>query len=474
MLKTKKLASALGAASLLLLQFILVAGCGESDAAHAPEMPNMDKFAFVAGVIRDKCMVCHSRSYDLPFYASIPGIRGIIEKDFTDGLRAMDLNEEFGAKTSDRPVSEVTLAKMEWVTFNETMPPAKFAAVHWNSRISRDQRASILSWIESARLKHYVSPNVAETRRNEPVQPLPDALETDPAKVALGKKLYNSVHLSADDSISCASCHDLAKGGADARQFSEGIYKQRGVANSPTVFNSAFNIRQFWDGRAADLREQAAGPPFNPLEMGSANWEQIIAKLCRDKDLLREFLVVYPYSWLGDSGGWNGKNITDAIAEYEKTLITPNSRFDKWLKGDDAALSREESEGYQRFKAYRCASCHVGKTLGGQSFEYMDLKKDYFADRGGRYDSDKGLAAFSKRKDDTRKFKVPNLRNVELTAPYLHDGTVNSLDGAVKVMGVYLVGLEVPQQDVDGIVLFLRTLTGEFEGRPLEGQRVAN
>ena len=162
----------------------------------------------------------------------------------------------------------------------------------------------------------------------------------------------------------------------------------------------------------------------------------------------------------------------DAIAEYEKTLITPNSRFDKWLRGDDKAISDKEKQGYERFKAYRCASCHVGKSVGGQSYEYMDLKKDYFADRGGEaLGSDKGRYNFTKKDVDMHRFKVPNLRNVELTAPYLHDGTVDTLDEAVRIMGIYCAGLDVPQGDRDLIVAFMRSLTGEHP--MLAGKAVA-
>jgi cytochrome c peroxidase len=182
--------------------------------------------------------------------------------------------------------------------------------------------------------------------------------------------------------------------------------------------------------------------------------------------LTAEMTALYP-------DGWSAANITNAIGEYEKTLITPNSRFDKWLKGDAKALSVDEQRGYERFKAYRCASCHVGKSMGGQSFEFMDLKKDYFADRGQPLGSDKGLFGFTKDKNDMHKFKVPTLRNVELTAPYLHDGTVTSLDEAVRIMGIYLAGFDIPQQDRKLIVSYLRTLTGEFEGKPLTGQVVA-
>jgi cytochrome c peroxidase len=432
------------------------------------EHPATPKFDEVRALVQDKCMSCHTQGFDLPFYAKIPGIKQIIEKDYIDGLRAMDLGEEFGKDALKKPVNEATLAKMEWVTLNETMPPAKFAAIHWDSKVSPQQRKQILDWVATSRAAHYATGTASPDRSNEPVQPLPEKLATNAKKVELGKKLFNDVRLSGDNTVSCASCHALDKAGADGRRFSEGVRKQVGDINAPTTLNAVFNVRQFWNGRAADLQEQAGGPPFNPIEMASKDWDEIIAKLRADKALNDEFLAVY-----GGSGGFSGANITDAIAEYEKTLITPNSRFDKWLKGDNTAVTKAELDGYVRFKAYRCASCHVGKSLGGQSFEFMNLKKEYFADRPGeRLGSDEGLKGFTNKAQDLHKFKVPTLRNIELTAPYLHDGTVTSLDSAVRIMGTYLSGMEVPDLDRALIVAFLRTLTGELYGKKVQGEVV--
>lgn len=417
----------------------------------------------VSELVRDKCMSCHTRDLDLPFYASIPGIKSIIEKDYKDGLRAMDLREDFGRNTDDRPVNEATLAKMEWVTLHETMPPAKFTAVHWSSRVSGEERAAILDWVKSARATYYATGTAIPERANEPVQPIPDSLPTDAKKVSLGFTLFNDKRLSADDTISCHTCHDMEKAGTDNARFAEGIRQQRGDVNAPTVFNAVFNFRQFWDGRAATLHEQVAGPPFNPIEMGSADWQQVLDKLIRDEALTAEFTAVYP-------DGWTPNNIQDAITEYERTLITPDSPFDQWLKGRDDALSQAELDGYKRFKDYRCASCHVGKSLGGQSYEYMNLKKDYFQDRGGDpLGSDAGHKNFSEKDEHEHMFKVPNLRNIELTGPYLHDGTVATLDETVRIMGVYLAGIELPQQDRDNIVAFMRTLTGKYKGERLKG-----
>ena len=438
---------------------------------HAMEMekrpvgqrPSMEKFQEVADIVLDKCMACHSRNYDLPFYAKIPGIRQIIEQDYRDGLRAMDLNQELVEAAKDRPVGEVAVAKMEWVILNDTMPPAKFTVVHWGSRLK--DRETILHWVRTTRAAHYATGLAAKNRADEPLQPLPAHLDVDARKAALGEKLFNDKRLSADGTLACSGCHVYEKAGTDNARFSEGIRKQFGDINAPTMFNAVFNVRQFWDGRAANLQEQAGGPPLNPIEMGCSGWEEIIERLSADEALTAEARAIY-------ADGWSGNNITDAIAEYEKTLITPNSRFDKWLSGDDKALTAEEAEGYRLFKQYRCASCHTGRSVGGQSFEYMDLKADYFADRGEPLKSDKGLMGFTGREEDLHRFKVPNLRNVELTHPYMHDGTVATLDESVTIMGRYLSGIPVSDNDRRLIVAFLRSLTGEFQGRPLTGTPV--
>lgn len=444
------------ASSLLLLALGTATAATEMPKNH----PTLTKFSKVATMVEEKCLPCHTRNFELPFYAKIPGIKAIIEKDYTDGLRAMDLNLEFAGPAAGAPISEVVIAKMEWVIENDTMPPAKFTAVHWSSKLTAADKTNTLEWVKASRANHYATGLASPARANEPLQPIPDSIPTDAKKVALGDKLFHDKRLSGDNTVACVTCHDFGKAGTDGARFAEGVRKQKGDINAPTVFNAVFNISQFWNGRAATLQEQAAGPPFNPIEMDSKDWAQIIAKLQQDQELTAEMQAAYP-------SGWTGDNITDAIAEFEKTLITPNSPFDKWLKGDDKAISTAAVTGYQRFKAYRCASCHVGKSIGGQSFEYMDLKKDYFADRGSVLGSDIGLKDFTKKTEDLHKFKVPTLRNIALTAPYLHDGTVTTLDEAVRVMGVYLSGMDIPKGDRDLIVNFMQTLNGDFRGKPL-------
>ena len=303
------------------------------------------------------------------------------------------------------------------------------------------------------------------TLANEPVEVIPDYVETNPAKVALGKKMFNDTRISLDNTISCATCHVLEDGGADHadERVSEGINGLQGTVNSPTVFNAVFNIDQFWNGRAHTLAEQAATPPINPVEMGDQTWEQIIERLSQDASLVAEFKAIYPEEGLTEA------TVTDAIEEFEKTLITPNDKLDRYLKGDKNAMSAEELAGYQAFKANDCATCHYGKTLGGQSFELMSKYGDYFADRKqsrpdiAYNDDDNGLYSFTGKAEDMHKFKVPNLRNISKTAPYYHDGTIESLEEAVRLMFHYELGKTATDEQVASITTFLKALDGESE-----------
>ena len=426
--------------------------------------PSLGKFNKVSRIMLDKCMPCHTRNMDPPFDASIPGIKKIIAKDYAAAPRAFDLNHELEGDAKDKPVNESSLAKMAWVTSYDIMPPARFTAVHKNTHLTAKDKEGLLTWIRETRKKHYDNGLAAPERRDEPIQPLPSALHVDTKKAALGQKLFNDVRLSGDESMSCASCHDFAKAGTDGLMIAQGVYDLNSGLNTPTVFNAVFNFRQYWNGRAADVQEAAALAPVDPTMMGSKGWDLILAKLRLDEALTNEYKHAFGPS------SWTKENVTAALAEFQKTLVTPDSRFDQWLKGKDDALTAEELKGYQRFKDYRCTSCHVGQNVGGQSLEYMDLKRDYFADRGHPMARDEGYKAVTGRQEDLRRFKVAGLRNVELTAPYLHDGTAQTLSRAVDVMGTYLSGISIDEEDNALIVAFLRTLTGTYQGKPLTGQ----
>jgi cytochrome c peroxidase len=306
---------------------------------------------------------------------------------------------------------------------------------------------------------------VTWAQSDEPIKPIPTITPPDAKKVTLGQRLFNDKRLSKDNTVACVSCHSLSKGGADGMASATGIGGVKGPINTPTVFNSGYNFRQFWDGRAASLEEQAAGPVHNPKEMGS-DWTQVLAKLAQDSALVEQMKQSYP-------DGLLAKNIQDAIAVYERSLTTPNARIDRYLRGDKAALSSDELRGYQLFKTYGCVACHQGINVGGNMFQTFGVMGDYFAKRGNATDADLGRYNVTKRESDKHVFKVPSLRNVALTAPYFHDGSAKTLGEAVDVMFKFQLGRAASAQDKDLIVKFLHTLSGELNGRPLESLTTA-
>ena len=279
------------------------------------------------------------------------------------------------------------------------------------------------------------------------IKPIPESVEVDAAKVQLGKKLFSDPILSKDGTISCATCHDLQNGGDDGLQFSFGIKGQKGDINSPTVYNSRYSFRQFWNGRAIDLKEQAKGPIANPVEMGHS-LPGAVQVLQKSESYLREFEAVY-------SDGITQENIVDSIAEFEKALITPNAPFDRYIKGDKEAVDPEVKRGYQLFVSKGCILCHHGINVGGNMYNKFGVFEDANSSNLGRYN-------VTKREEDKYFFKVPSLRNIEQTAPYMHDGRVSNLRQAVLLMSQYQLGREIQSEDIDAIVLFLQSLTGEI------------
>jgi cytochrome c peroxidase len=280
--------------------------------------------------------------------------------------------------------------------------------------------------------------------------PVAPPKSVDLGKVDLGKKLFFDARLSKSGFISCNSCHNLSRGGTDNIKTSIGDKWQQGPINSPTVLNSSLNLAQFWDGRAPDLKAQAGGPIANPGEMAFSH-TLAIDMLASIPAYVREFKLVF------------GKNtpdidsVTDAIAEFEKTLVTPNSKFDQYLLGNRNALSKEELEGYKLFNTSGCVACHNGPNLGGNSFQKMGVVEAY---KGNTKDV-QGRVAVTGKDADRFNYKVPTLRNVEMTYPYFHDGASDTLAQAVDVMGRLQLGRTFTKDENSQLVAFLKTLTGE-------------
>jgi len=283
------------------------------------------------------------------------------------------------------------------------------------------------------------------------LEPIAPAIGINKEKAELGKKLFFDPRLSKSGFISCNSCHNLSRGGTDNLKTSIGHNWQQGPINSPTVLNSSMNFVQFWDGRAKDLKDQAGGPIANPGEMAFTHdlAEEVLQSI---PGYVTEFKSVFGKEKI------NIDQVTDAIAEFEKTLVTPNSRFDQWLQGDKEALTAEEQTGYKLFMDSGCISCHYGAAMNSASFQRMGVAEEYKA---------KSQSPTEGRKDVTGKdahrfmFKVPTLRNIELTYPYFHDGGVQTLPEAVDTMARHQLDKKFSKEENARIVAFLKTLTGD-------------
>lgn len=283
----------------------------------------------------------------------------------------------------------------------------------------------------------------------EPIQPIKAVAVTNPALVELGKKLYFDPRLSRSGFISCNSCHNLSMGGADNLKTSIGHNWREGDINAPTVLNSSMNVAQFWDGRAKDLKAQAGGPIANPGEMGFTH-DLAIGVLRSIPQYVAEFRRAF------GTPDVDIDRVTTAIAAFEETLVTPNSRFDRWLTGNKSALTPRELAGYETFKASGCTACHNGPAAGGSSFQKMGLVEPYLTSNPAE-----GRVAVTGVDADRFTFKVPTLRNVELTYPYFHDGAADTLAEAVETMGRVQLGRRFSSDENAKIVAFLRTLTGD-------------
>jgi len=293
----------------------------------------------------------------------------------------------------------------------------------------------------------------------EPIEPILAVINLDSRKIFLGRKLFNDPRLSRNNQVSCSTCHNLKTGGTDRKARSIGIGGAIGVINAPTVFNSSFNFSQFWDGRADTLEKQLDGPVQSAVEMGSS-WPEVIGKLKSDPEYVQAFGRIYP-------DGIQSDHVKDSVAEFERSLSTPNSRFDRYLRHDANALSSREQEGYKLFKSLGCASCHQGVNVGGNMYQKLGVLAPYFEDRGHITRADRGRFNVTGDPRDMYMFKVPGLRNVALTAPYFHDGSAATLPDAVGMMAKYQLGRPLTEQEVELIVEFLQTLTGEWNGQPL-------
>ena len=274
----------------------------------------------------------------------------------------------------------------------------------------------------------------------EPITPVPLPPAVDPLKLALGERLFADPRLSRDGSLTCSTCHDVGTNGGDRKRHENAVDGSNGMLNTPTVFNAALSFRLGWEGRFRTLEAQAEASLENPEVMGTTIAE-VVGKLDVDPAMARQFSEAYGH-------GPDRPSLLDAIASYERSLLTPGSRFDRWLSGDTAALSPEEQSGYQLFKSFGCVSCHQGVNVGGNLFERHGI-----------------FHPLASPKPEI--LRVPSLRNVATTRPYFHDGSAPTLHEAVRKMGTAQLDRILSDQQVEAIVAFLNTLTGTYRGVPV-------
>lgn len=293
----------------------------------------------------------------------------------------------------------------------------------------------------------------------EPIQAIPAVPKLDPAKVALGEQLFRDVRISRDNSIACATCHQLELSGADGLPHSRRMGGSMTPMHTPTIFNVSLNFQLFWDGRKKTLEEQIQAPLDTQTE-----WHEVLGKLRDDPEYKGAFAEAYP------GEGMTERTLKDAVVTFERSLLTPGARFDRFLEGEQNAITEREKSGYRLFKDYGCAACHQGANVGGNLFQKLGIMKEFFVGRPVT-DTDMGRYNVTKLEADRHVFRVPSLRNVAVTAPYFHDGSVTTLRDAVHEMAEHQLGRPIPEADVDLIVEFLHTLTGEYRGKPLRDAR---
>jgi cytochrome c peroxidase len=292
-----------------------------------------------------------------------------------------------------------------------------------------------------------------------PLEPLPITVDFDRPRAELGELLFRDPSLSGDGKVACSDCHHESHGLADDQPHTAVAGRPETALNPPTMYNVRFLYKLSWSGKYDSLESHLDALMTNPKVMASS-WQRATERLSELASYAAKFKAVF-------ADGLTPPNVRQALLEYERSLVTPNSPFDRYLRGDAQAISSDAKQGFALFKSYGCASCHQGMAIGGNVFERFGVLRDYFADRGHFETADLGRFNVTSDERDRFVFRVPSLRNVALTAPYFHNGSAATLDAAVGAMAHYQLGRELDAKDTSSLVAFLRSLTGEYWGKPL-------
>jgi len=400
------------------------------------------------------CFVCHGGP-DYCTHLHWPVIGRMISKNAEKGIRYASATSILEHFHNNRIIDEALLIKGQKVIAERSMPPVIYRIIHWKSLITKDKQRLLLRWIYEYMASDHGWPMPTQERPFEPVRPLPDSLPADLAKVNLGRILYHDPRLSADSTVSCATCHNPETAGVDNLDYSVGTDGLLGMYSTLTTYNAVFHPFFFWDGRASSLPQLSVLMLTDPVTMGNESFVDVVQRLEADLDFKSLFTESYPE-------GYSAESISDALAQYHKVLITPDAPFDKYLQGDSDAIGPEAKKGYRLFKRLGCASCHNSVGIGGNSIEYMGLSNDFFSVRDSIRLPDLGRYRVTAKREDIHKFKVPGLRNIELTYPYFHNASAPDLKTAVEAMAFHQKNKQLNKRKVQQIISFLHTLTGTF------------
>ncbi|WP_428620630.1 cytochrome-c peroxidase [Reyranella sp.] len=316
--------------------------------------------------------------------------------------------------------------------------------------------AAAMFYLLSAGRPGHADP-AATTAEAAPITPVPRPAGLDPAKVRLGEKLFHDVRLSHDNVVACASCHRLDRGGDDDRVRPMGSDGLPLDYNAPTIFNATLSFRYNWRGNFRELETQNEST-LRDRRLMNTSWDELLAKLGADPAYRNAFARAY-------GGRPERTHVLDALASFQRSLLTPNARFDRYLRGEDDAITDEEKRGYQLFRGYGCIACHQGVNIGGNLFQKFGVFDNPFARRERITTADLGRFTITGDERDRHVLRVPSLRNVALTAPYFHDGSAGSLSEAVDIMALSQLGRTLEVHEIDLIVKFLGSLTGEYRGQ---------
>lgn len=415
-----------------------------------PEVKQMEIIVEQGG-----CMICHAGWDKERLGTQWPIIGKLTDKDASRGMRYSNMSLAMVQLYDNTPINQSVLHKLQRVVLNRSMPPFSFTLTHWKSPLTKGKQEIFLRWIYGRMNRDFGIPYPATHAQFQPIRPVPDTLIIDPGKAALGELLYHDTRLSSDQTLSCASCHNTETGETDNQRFSIGIFNQPCETTTLTTYNAIFHTFFSWDGASSTPEELLDMHFKDPVKMQSDTLERVIELLKADKALQGLFTQAYPGTGLTDS------TLTDALVEYLKTLITPDSPFDRYLKGNEDAITRSAKKGYDLFKKYGCATCHNGVAAGGTSMEYAGIANSFFPNREDLRLEDMGHYKVTGNPLDMHRFKVPGLRNIEFTYPYFHNAITDNLRVAVSAMAYHQKNIRLTDKEKDRIVAFLKTLTGE-------------